>query len=246
MAKDSAVRSGSDFIISYSDGLAKPYVDVVDLSVKDVGNLIQSGRLKAYSDPEDPSNALTRSEALDHADWTKSGSSTSADGATGPDGATSLDEIIEDVNNTQHFVRQDVSGATANANYALSAWASANNRSWVRLSVFDTGNGSNRVRVWFDLSSGAVGSNSAGGTGSFVRAYMKDWTDVASNLHRCILVGSVGNNATSIGAKISLATGDNVVTYDGDGSSSLHAGYAQFEDDREFASPYVQTVASAV
>lgn len=192
-------------------------------------------------------NELTRSEDLTHGDWTKNNTSITADQATGPDGVVSLDEIVEDgTASVQHEIRQDLTGLTADAEYTCSVWAIADTRSWLRLELFETASPTNKVRAWFDLSSGSIGTTAGAGTGSFTRAYVEDWTGVAAGLYRLVLVGSVGNSATAISAEVGLATQDNEAAYSGDGSSSLYAGYAQVEDDAEFASSYIATTTAPV
>lgn len=191
-------------------------------------------------------NEVTRAKALDHADWTTLAlSAVTADQATGPDNASTLEELVEDSSaSTGHGVYQDAT-LTADATYALSCWAIANTRSFLLLRMNEAAAGANTVRAYFNLSTGAVGTTGAGGTGSFTRAYVEDWTDVAAGLYRCVLVGSIGNSATSIRAQVKLADADNSEAYTGDGSSSLYAGFAQLEDDAEFASSFMDSVASA-
>lgn len=204
------------------------------------GILVRATRLEAAR-----TNSILQSEALDHADWSKGGASVNANQENGPDGNLRLDEIVEGSTDTLHRVEQALT-LTADANYAISAWAIANTRNWLLLEMAEQGNTANRVTGWFDLSSGVTGSNNSNGTGGFVRMYVEDYTDAVSGLYRCVLVGSVGNAATSIIGRIAPTTGDSTRTYAGDGSSSLYAGYAQLEDTSEFASSYIATTSSAV
>lgn len=191
-------------------------------------------------------NELTRSEALDHGDWSKNLVTVNDDQADGPGGATSLDEIVEDGGTGAHRATQAVTGMTADTDYALSCWAIADTREWIRLGVRETADATNRVRAWFDLSSGATGTTDDNGTGSFRRSYIEDWTDTVSGLYRVVLVGSVGNGATSLSVDLVLARSDGEVSYTGDGSSSLYAGYAGLEDDVRAASSYISTTDSTV
>jgi hypothetical protein len=181
-------------------------------------------------------NELLRSEQLDNAAWTKSACSVLAGQSFGPDGLSGLDRIIEDGTSAQHFVSQSVTGMTADAVHALSGFSTPGTRTWVRLVMQ---NGANNVEAWFDVATGVVGTTQDGGTGTFVRAYVEDW---GGGLYRCVLVGSVGNGATTVTASARLATGDGVGTYAGDGTSALQAGYLQLEDNKQFATSYVATV----
>lgn len=188
-------------------------------------------------------NELTRSEELDHADWGDTGfSAVTADQATGPDGVASLEELVEDGTTGARFVTQTGITLTADANYAISAWGIANSRDWLLLHLAD--GGGNTLRAWFNLSTGAVGTTSGGGTASVARTYVENWTDVAAGLYRVVLVGSIGSGSTSINARLYMTDSDDNTSYAGDGTSSLYAGYAMLEDDANFASSYAQTVAS--
>jgi len=189
-------------------------------------------------------NELVQSEDLDTT-WTKTNlDSIATDQRAGPDGVVSLDEIIEDGTTNPHGVTQAVTGMTADADYALSAWAVANTRSWLRLVFFETAASANHVRAFFDLAAGAVGTADAGGTATLREAYVEDWSHIYPGLYRCVVSGSVGNSATAISAALRLATGDTVESYEGDGSS-LFAGYAQLEDDAAEASSYIPTTTIA-
>lgn len=191
-------------------------------------------------------NEFTQSEDLTHADWTAVGLSTrTANQATGPDGTVTLDELVEDSGNSGHRVYQTPT-LTADGDYAISAWFMANTRTWGLLWMAEVGGTStNYVRAWFNLSTGAIGTTAAGGTGALGFATIEDWTDVAPGLYRCTLTGSVGNSVTSIVGSVSMASADNTLTYTGDGSSSLYAGFAQIEDG-PVATSYVPTTTAAI
>lgn len=191
-------------------------------------------------------NELTRSEDLTHADWTANNlSARNANQATDPEGGAGLDELVEDGTNAAHFIEQSLTGMTANATYALSVWAIANTRTILGLRLDGGASSANFARAWFDLSDGTVGTTGSGGTGAFTRAYVRDYTDVAAGLYRCVLVGSVGDGETGIDAKVIMADVDGNESYQGDGSSSLYVGWAQVEDDVESASSYIPTTTAA-
>lgn len=174
-------------------------------------------------------NELTRSEALDHADWAKTNASVTADQATGPDGATSLDQLVEDsTNSVAHGVTQSAS-LTADKTYVFSVWAKDVDRTWLRLRL---GDGTATSDTWFNLSTGATGTEgtTSGANVTHVRSYIRDWTDGVSGLYRCVIVVTFGNSATSITGTIALADANDSVTHNGDGSSSLYAGYPQLEE----------------
>lgn len=228
-------------LVSVADGLPRTWwLDLDGDGVMDTPALA----LERASQNE----ALSSEDMNDGTAWPKVNlNSVSVDQIIGPDGVVSLDELIEDATASQaHGLNQAFTGMTADANYAVSCWAVANTRSWLRLTVFETASAGNNVNAWFDLTNGVVGSIEDNGTGTAVRHYMEDWTHVYPGLYRCIVVGAVGNSATGISCGIRLATADSQTGYSGDDSSSLYAGYAQFEDDVEVASSYIPTTTVAV
>lgn len=184
-------------------------------------------------------NELTDPEDLTSGNWTAVNLNTrTANQAGDPEGGSTLDEIVEDGTTDLHYVYQDAT-LTADADYAFSVFVDGNTRTFVDLRLAEAAAfGTNNVEAWFNLGTGAVGTSQAAGTGSLTRAYIEDWTDVSAGLYRCVVVGSVGNSATSIRAAVMLADADASVSYNGDGSSSLYAGHAMLEDAASVASSY--------
>ena len=118
-------------------------------------------------------NEILQSEDL-NTTWSTTNASINTNTATGPDGATTLDTIIENSTaSVNHGISQALTGLTADADYAFSMWFTANTRSWVRMQFQETAASANYVRAWFNLSTGAVGTTGAGGTGTFERAYVE-------------------------------------------------------------------------
>lgn len=187
-------------------------------------------------------NLFTQSDDLTHSDWADVGlSAQTADQAIGPTGALTLDELVEDSGTSAHRVSQTKT-VTANATYACSGWFIAGTRTWGVILVGENGAVStNYYRAWFNLTTGVVGTTAAAGTGAFERAYVEDWTHIYPGLYRCVAVGSVGNSATSVDATLGMGSADGVLSYAGDGSSSLFVGGAQLEDDAQVASTYMPT-----
>jgi hypothetical protein len=197
--------------------------------------LLEGARVNKFTQPED----------LTHGDWATTGlSAQTANQAGDPEGGTTLDELVENSSLSNHGVRQTKT-LTADVNYALSCFYIAGTRTWAHLRLEDTGSPANFVDAFFNLSTGAVGSERDGGTGTSARAYIEDWTAVVAGLYRCVLVGSVGNAATSILSMCQMASADLTANYTGDGASGLFAGFAMLEDNANFASSYHATTRNA-
>lgn len=186
-------------------------------------------------------NQLTRTEDFSHSDWTATNLSLSADSVEAPDNNTTADTLTEDSSTATHHVAQAKS-LTADADYAISGFFKPSGRDWVYLRLHEDATPSNNGIVWFDVSSGSVGTESVNGTGSVVRSRIKE---MDNGWHRCMAVVNVGNSATSIEARYGLADADNSQSYAGDGSSGLEAWGVQVEDDASFASSYRQSTSSA-
>ena len=192
-------------------------------------------------------NEFTQSEDLTHADWAATGlSARTADQALGPENALALDELVEDSGNSTHRATQTVT-MTADASYALSAWMMANTRDYGVLWFGENGAlGTNYVRGFFNLTDGTVEGTAEAGTGSHIRSYVEDWTWLVPGLYRCVVVGSVGNSATSIDAAAAMSSNGSNLSYTGDGSSSIYVGYLQIEDENSgAASSYIPTTTAA-
>lgn len=120
---------------------------------------------------------------------------------TAPDGTTTADKIEEDATTNPHYIWEDSSPAIGVGELGeFSVYAKRDERSWIYL----THNGP-PFTVFFDLSTGAVGS----GTGPFVKATI---TDMGSNWYKCT-VFFVGTGNTTY--RIGVTTGDVTTSHAG-------------------------------
>lgn len=162
-----------------------------------------------------PHNLMLYSEQLDNSSWTKTRSTVTANTVVAPDGTTTADAIIEDSTATStHFVRELVTGVSG-VTYTISLFLKANTRTWALVTIAG-GSG-----YYFDVGTGAVGS-SFSGTGTVSNPFC---TSVGNGWYRCgftIVAGSTNN-----GIDVYLATGNNVVSYTGNGTSGLYIWGAQ-------------------
>jgi len=181
-------------------------------------------------------NAWTRSEEFDHADWSKSNVSVSADVTTAPDGAATADKLIEDAQaGSAHIVQRAFAAATDNTFQSVSFVAKAAERSWCAIRIA-TKNGIS-IRVWFDLASGAKGTEENGMTGT-IEPLEDGWYRVTGR-------ASVGSGGGTGSAGLALAPADNVFAYDGDAASGCYLWAGQYEADKEYATSYIPTIAAA-
>lgn len=179
---------------------------------------------------EQRTNLLTYSEQFDNAAWTKSNATVTANAVIAPDGTLTGDKLIEDSTNTVHRVSQQPLSTVTGSTYTLTVYAKKAERNWIILRDVSRG-----LSAWANLDTGTVGTVQSGLSLSV--------SPVGNGWYRCVLVRTAQDNSVLWG--IHVATGDNVITYTGDGYSGIYIWGAQLEAGA-FATSYIPTVASQV
>lgn len=171
-------------------------------------------------------NLLKYSQSFDNAAWTKNvGVTVSPNVAIAPDGTLTADKIIEPATTLEHGLYQNVANAAGMV--TVFCYAKAAERNWVQ--VFD---GSGAHRAWFNLATGVVGTVNGGATCSMVPA--------GNGWYQCIFALSESAGAAYL--QCSMATGNGVTSYLGDGTSGLYLWGGQVCPDLV---PYIHTEANA-
>jgi hypothetical protein len=176
-------------------------------------------------------NICIYSQQFDNAAWTLTGATISANAATSPDGTANADRLVEDSGTSQHRAFQ--SPTTTAVATTASCYVKAGGRSWVFLRLNDSG-GTNRY-VWFNVTTGVVGTVDAGWTGSI--------TAVGGGWYRCVGVMATafaGVNTFIVGA----SNADGVASYTGNGAAALDIWQAQIEAGVGASSPIPTTTAA--
>ena len=180
---------------------------------------------------EQRTNLLTYSEDFGNAGWTKGEVTVNANQVVAPDGTLTGDKLVENTNNTIHFVqRSAVSGTTLGSTYAWSFYVKQAGRNFIHAGEASTPNG-----IYFDIENGIVGTASSGYSGQ-IESLGNDW-------FRCKIIFT--STATSRGIFITTAIADGNRTYTGDGYSGIYIWGAQLEAGA-FPTSYIPTVASQV
>ena len=180
-------------------------------------------------------NLVLYSEEFDNAVWTKFNSSASANATTAPDGAATADAIIENsAVTTTHGIVRSVTYLNATT-YVHSVFAKAGTRTWIAIYTEPARFGGAGY-TYFNLSTGAVGTVSAGSTAVI--------TLEANGFYRCSVISTTTSAGTSNYA-LSLATGNNGVTYSGDGASLVYMWGANVVAG-DVVTSYIKTTSATV
>ena len=187
-------------------------------------------------------NLLLRSEDFTTT-WANTRSSDAANSTAAPDGATTADSIIEDATaSNTHYIQQSATvAATANLEYVGSVYLKAGTRTWAAVVLLE-GTGSTAVRQYVNLSTGALGTLSAGANWSDQRAYV---TDAGDDWYRVDVVARKTNTATSVSLRVELATGNGTNSYTGNGTSLIYAWGGQLNQSSQPVR-YTATTTAAV
>ena len=163
---------------------------------------------------EQRTNLVLYSDQFDNAAWTKTRCSVTANNATSPEGVANADKLVEDgTAASTHPVSQAVT-VTAAAQTA-SCYLKAAERTWAQINLTGTAN----AFANFNLATGAIGTIGAAATATI--------TAIANGWYRCTITSTTAAGANTFA--IYPATGDNVISYNGDGVSGLYVYGAQLE-----------------
>ena len=157
-------------------------------------------------------NLLTRSNELNN--WLTVRASVTTNAAVSPDGTSSAEKIIEDnTASNSHFIYNTYT--SAGGAYTFSVYAKAAERNWLLLYP-----GGSSTFVWFNLSTGTVGTAEANITASSI-------TPVGNGWYRCTATATISSGAQA--AQINIASANGTSNYTGDGSSGILVYGAQIE-----------------
>lgn len=185
---------------------------------------------------ESRSNLLQRSDDFGNAYWTKTNSSITPNATVAPDNALTGDKIVEAVTvNSAHRIAPVGTAWVSGTTYTLSIYVKKAERNWIRLRL-PSGGFTNNLDAYFDLNTGVVGS---------VTSPAKSVIESAGNgWYRCSIIAAATVTATS-SLIIDIAIANNIIAYNGDGTSGIYVWGAQVEAGSS-ATSYIPTTTTAL
>ena len=158
-------------------------------------------------------NYLLQSRSIDNAAWVKQACSIGANVIAGVENSNTADGVIESAANTLHYVQQTNTVSSAAADICFAAYVRGAARGWIALLMTET-TGSTQTVAYLNLTTGALGTQSASGNWSNQRAFARN---MGNSWWYIALIARKTNAATSVESSIFGATADNTPTYAGNG-----------------------------
>ena len=213
---------------------AKPYFPTTDrLNVPRLTYQNGGGGCPSLLLEKQSTNLVLYSEQFDNADWSKIGSTITANATISPDGTQNADKLIEDTSTGNHRI-VNTAFAVNNGNAHSQSWyVKYFNNQWIQLNRGQEGSG----YLNFDLINGVVGYT--GGITDYQISNMANgWYRISINY---VVTGTYATAGISI-----LDTNVNAryESYVGDGTSGVYIWGCQYEQS-SYPTSYIPTTSSS-
>lgn len=178
-------------------------------------------------------NLLTYSEEMDNAIWIKAGLTITNNTAIAPDGTLTADLLSNTT--AESIYQQTTLPAASGSVYSYSVYVKQASLDWIRFIVFESANSANQLTLWFNPSTGTLGTVSAGGTATLVTGNVEA---AANGFYRIYLTGSF------VASLINFQT--NIVTANGGSATATNSARYQWgaQVNQGTLQDYSRTVAS--
>lgn len=224
--------NASGLLETVSSGVWRRQYDPLTLSP--LGYLPEPARtnLELYSD--DFANAA----------WTKTSVTITSDAYTSPAGPTSMDRA-EETGAGALLLSAAAVTVVAGSTYTTTRYFKRGNCDWVRITVGSSGSFTSSVRAWFNLATGAVGSQIAA-LWTYVSHSIED---VGGGIYRCRLTYTVVTNTTLYVATCSASADSSLVKADIGGGAGVGVQYGVWGAQSElgaYPTSYIPTTSATV
>jgi hypothetical protein len=235
-----AVPSASGGIMLIVNATGAATVTMTGFSVREVPGVHKIQPTSASREALDARvNLLTYSEQFDNAIWSVQGSTVTANSTVAPDGTTTADTLIETATTEDHNRFQGIS-AVGGAPYRGSVYLKKGLSDWAALYIVNgtTGNG---VRVWFNISTGTVGTSANISSGLAGVSFTIE--AAANGYYRCFLTATADGSTSLFRFYVALARSDGgAPSYAGDITYNMAAWGADLRLATDAAYPYQRVV----
>ncbi len=176
-----------------------------------------TGAVKGLLGQELSINIALWSEGFTNGVWSKGNVTIDPNVMLAPNGEMAASKLVENAITGNHTLYQTVT-CSSSTNYTRSFYLKAGERSWAYIRQFD---GVTNLGAWFDLENGITGTVQDGVTAEIEPAEY--------GFFRCTVTFKTALSASSERIQVHTATGNNVVSYAGDGVSGLYVWGAQLQ-----------------
>lgn len=163
-------------------------------------------------------NLLRQSNNFATSPWVLTNATSGNNGSGGPDGGGVDRYLQENTTNGGHYTAQQVAVSSVANDYVLTIHVKANTRAWCFLEILET-TGSTFARMFFNASTGSVGSTSTQANWSNLRTSV---VNMGNGWWRISLIARKTNAATTLQCTFGAASADGTASYAGVGTNVAH------------------------
>ncbi len=208
---------------------AKPYFPTTDrLNVPRLTYQNGGGGCPSLLLEKQSTNLALYSEQFDNAAWTKYESTITANATTSLDGTQNADLLLDNSSTDAHSAYQVITASAGTLTWSV--YAKAQNNNFLIISAY-TGS---HNRTWFNLSTGAVGTNASGNTATI--------ENMGNGWYRCIV--SRAYVSGTLVQEVGTSKTDGVFSYTGNGADGIYIWGAQLEAS-SYPTSYILTTSSS-